>query len=149
MATEVKQTIKVEAKPEEVFKALTDGSTLPKWFPSKAESKPETGGRLRLEWEFEEAEKNGFQESKYLEVVENEKLVYTWDASGQETKVSIELSGSNGSTEIALEHVGWDAGMDEAAEMHGQIWAGYMQNLKLFLEEGGDMRPEAMGQITY
>ena len=44
--------------------------------------------------------------------------------------------------------LGWEAGMDEAVQMHTEIWAGYMSNLKLYLEEGGDMRAEMMGQIT-
>jgi uncharacterized protein YndB with AHSA1/START domain len=141
--------MKLNAEPETVFQALSDAAQLVKWFPSKAESDARTGGRLRLEWEFKETEKNGFQESQYTNVIENELLAYTWDASGQATEVTVRLSPDGGGTELALTHMGWEPGMDEAAEMHGQIWSGYLQNLKMYLEEGGDMRPEAMGQITY
>ncbi len=45
-------------------------------------------------------------------------------------------------------HSGWEDGMQEAVEMHGQIWDGYMGNLKLYLEEGGDMRSQMMAQKT-
>ncbi len=62
--------------------------------------------------------------------------------------MTFKLSGDDSSTDVHLMHSGWEDGMQEAVEMHGQIWDGYMGNLKLYLEEGGDMRSQMMAQKT-
>ena len=85
---------------------------------------------------------------EYLEFVGVEKFSHTWDAGGQDTIVTFTLSGSNGATEVHLTHMGWEDGLDEDVQMHGEIWAGYMQNLKVYLEEGGDIRSQMKGQMT-
>ena len=148
MATKVEQTIQLDAAPDRVFKALTDARELMNWFPSVVKNDPQTGGKLRYEWQFKESEKDGFQEGEYLEVVDGEKVVHTWDASGVDTTVTFTVAAAGDGTELHLVHEGWEAGMDEAAEMHGEIWGGYLQNLKGYLEQGQDMRSEMMGQIT-
>jgi uncharacterized protein YndB with AHSA1/START domain len=148
MSNGIEQHHKVEADQSRVFKALTDAEELMKWFPTFVKTDPRAGGEMRYEWEFENSENDGFQDMKYLDFVADEKFSHSWDADGQDTVVSFSLSGSNGSTEIHLTHKGWDDGLDEAVDMHGQIWTGYMQNLKVYLEEGGDMRSQMKGQKT-
>lgn len=148
MATTVDQTMKLDASPEKVFKALTDAREMVNWFPSVVKNDPQTGGKLRYEWKFQESEKDGFQDGEYLEVVDGKKVSHTWDADGQATTVTFTLAPANGGTELHLVHSGWGDGMEEAAEMHGGIWGGYLQNLKGYLEQGQDMRAEMMGQIT-
>jgi uncharacterized protein YndB with AHSA1/START domain len=95
---------------------------------------------MRYEWAFEASENDGFQDMEYGEFVENEKFSHSWDAGGQATTVSFVISGDNGQTEVALSHSGWEEGMEEAVQMHAEIWDGYLNNLKLYVEEGGDMR---------
>ena len=147
MANGIEQNITISADRERVFKALTNAEELMKWFLSVAKTDPQVGGKMRYEWAFEESDNDGFQDMEYTEFVENEKFTHTWDASGQATMVSFSLSGENGQTEIHLTHGGWDDGQDEAVQMHGEIWDGYMSNLKQYLEEGGDMR-HMKGQKT-
>lgn len=148
MSKGLTQSYQINASRERVFRALTAADELSKWFVSAAKTDPRAGGRLRYDWKFQESEKDGFQEMEYLDFVENESFSHTWAASGQPTVVRFALNEANGHTEIQLNHDGWEMGMEDAVQMHTEIWAGYMNNLKLYLEEGGDMRGEMMGQIT-
>lgn len=147
MSKGIEQNVKLKAERSRVFKALTDAEELMKWFPTTVKTDPRAGGKLRYEWKFEASENDGFQDMEYLEFVADEKFSHTWDANGQATIVTFTLSGSNGATEIHLTHTGWEEGMEEAVQMHGEIWAGYMQNLKVYLEEGGDKRSQMKGQM--
>ena len=146
--TGVEQKITLQAEPERVFKALTEAAELMKWFPTVARTDPRLGGKLRYEWAFENAENDGFQDMEYTEFTQGEGFSHTWDAGGQPTTVRFALSGANGQTEVHLTHTGWGDGMQEAAQMHAEIWNGYLSNLKLYLEEGGDMRDQMKGQKT-
>ena len=148
MSNGIEQNYTVNAEQSRVFKALTDAEELMKWFPTFVKTDPRAGGKLRYEWEFEASENDGFQDMEYLEFVGGEKFSHTWDAGGQDTIVTFALSGSNGATEVRLTHMGWEDGLDDDVQMHGEIWAGYMQNLKVYLEEGGDIRSQMKGQMT-
>lgn len=148
MSKGLEQNVTLNIEQGRVFKALTDAEELMKWFPSKVKTEPKMGGKLRYEWKFEDSANDGFQDMEYTAFVDGQSFSHTWDADGTATVVSFSLSGSNGQTDIHLTHTGWEAGMDEAVEMHGQIWAGYLSNLKVYLEEGGDIRSQMKGQMT-
>jgi hypothetical protein len=61
-----------------------------------------------------------------------------------------ELSETGDGTQVDLRHSGWksDAEFEEIRELHDRVWGGYLNNLKLYLEEGGDVRATMMDQIT-
>jgi len=144
----VERKVILKADTEKVFKALTDADELMAWFPTVAKTDPRMGGEMRYEWAFEDSENDGFQDMQYTEFSAGQSFSHSWDAGGHPTIVHFKLSPKEEGTELDLRHDGWADGMDEAAEMHGQIWDGYMQNLKLYLEEGGDMRSQMKGQKT-
>jgi uncharacterized protein YndB with AHSA1/START domain len=148
MSKGLEQKLSLNIEQSRVFKALTNAEELMKWFPSKVVTDPKMGGKLRYEWKFEDSANDGFQDMEYIDFVDGQSFSHTWDASGQATVVTFSLSGANGQTDIHLTHTGWDEGMEEAVEMHNQIWTGYMSNLKVYLEEGGDMRSQMKGQMT-
>jgi uncharacterized protein YndB with AHSA1/START domain len=148
MSKGLEQNVSLNSEQSRVFKALTNAEELMKWFPSTVKTDPKTGGKLRYEWKFEDSANDGFQDMEYIDFVDGQSFSHTWDASGQATVVTFTLSGSNGQTDIHLTHMGWAEGMEEDVEMHNQIWAGYMSNLKVYLEEGGDIRSQMKGQKT-
>ncbi len=74
----IDQSVTIKASRPDVFEALTQASELMRWFPTKVESDPKTGGAFRYEWEWEDASQNGAQAGKYTDVVTDERLAYTW-----------------------------------------------------------------------
>ena len=150
MSEQIQHTIAVKASREKVFKALTDADELMRWFPSQVESDPRPRGAFRYEWKFQDESQNGLQEGQYLEVEEYEKIRYPWEAGPLATEVVFELSETGDGTQVDLRHSGWksDAEFEEIRELHDRVWGGYLNNLKLYLEEGGDVRATMMDQIT-
>jgi uncharacterized protein YndB with AHSA1/START domain len=150
MSEEIKQSIVVNASREKVFNALVKADKLVRWFLSRAESDPRPGGKFRYEWHFQDSSQNGVQEGAYQEVIPPETVSYPWEAGNQSTQVEFRLSDVDGGTRVDLLHGGWGSGQEseEVRQMHAQVWSGYMNNLKLYLEKGEDQRAAMMDQIT-
>ncbi len=122
-----------------------------RWFPTHVESDPRPGGKFKFTWEFINANENGSQEGKYVEVKPASMLSYTWQADMVPTLVSIQLSESNGETTVDLDHASLQEGADgdKLHEMHANQWGFFLINLKGFLEAGMDLRKENLNQITF
>ncbi|HKI53469.1 MAG TPA: SRPBCC domain-containing protein [Anaerolineales bacterium] len=146
----IKQSVVVKSSREIVFKALTQADELVRWFPTRAESDPRAGGKIKLFWEFTDASQNGSQEGEYIEVVPNEKLSYTWMADSIPTLVTFTLNESNGETTVDLEHSTSHEGADEKKlhDDHANQWGFFLMNLKGYLESGADLRAEKLNQVT-
>ena len=146
----IKQSVVVKSSREIVFKALTQADELVRWFPTRAESDPRAGGKIKLFWEFTDVSQNGSQEGEYIEVVPNEKLSYTWMADSIPTLVTFTLNESNGETTVDLEHSTSHEGADEKKlhDDHANQWGFFLMNLKGYLESGADLRAEKLNQVT-
>lgn len=138
------QTYTLGASPEDVWRMLTEPSELDRWWTTRSESEPETGGRFRYVWEFpEEPERNHEQTGRYAEVAALSRIRYPWAVGPEETEVVFELESADGGTSITLRHGGFPDGMEEAYRMHEEGWAMFMNNLKSVLEAGVDRRTDA------
>lgn len=147
----IEQTIEIDAPPETVFRALTDADELSRWWTTRAESDPHTGGSFSYTWEFEEqTERNHTREDTYADVTPGEHVRYDWAMPQGPTVVDFRLEQRGGGTALTLEHEGWGAGgdWDESYEMHVGGWQFFLGNLKTYLEQGEDRRAEAMGLKT-
>ncbi len=49
-AMDIKDHIWINAAPEKIFGAITEGAQLAKWWPKKSTSTPKKGGKLVLYW---------------------------------------------------------------------------------------------------
>ena len=143
--------VTINASREQVFNSLVEADGLTGWFLSKAESEAKTGGRFKYSWEFNNAEQNGSQEGAYSEVAAPEKVSYPWQAGDTPTKVTFKVKDDGDQTTVHLVHTGFGAANnpEELKEMHDGPWQFYMMNLKNHLENGGDLRAEQLGQVTY
>jgi uncharacterized protein YndB with AHSA1/START domain len=78
---EIKKTIVIEARPEIVFRAITDPAELTNWFPDHAILEPTIGGKVILSFYREksaaEHNRDFFQEGKVKELIPNKKISYT------------------------------------------------------------------------
>jgi uncharacterized protein YndB with AHSA1/START domain len=133
-----------------VFRALTEADELTRWFPTRAESDPRPGGKLKLFWEFMDASQNGSQDNQFLDVIQDEKLSYSWAADSVATLVTFVLSEADGETTVVMDHSTAVDGADSKKlhDDHANQWGFFLMNLKGFLEAGADLRQEKLNQIT-
>lgn len=131
---EVRRTFK--ASREKVFRAWTRPEEMKYWcapsaeYETSAEVDLRAGGSYRIEMKHTSG-KVHTAVGVYREVVEPEKLVYSWsweDGSVEETQVTVEFIDVAGSTELVLTHEFFPNG--EARDHHRQGWAGCLGRLE-------------------
>ncbi|HET6362958.1 MAG TPA: SRPBCC domain-containing protein [Gemmatimonadota bacterium] len=97
--------------PEKIWRALTENSLLEQWFMQN-DFLPVVGHRFQFRAE-PRPHWNGVTDSEVLEVAPNERLAYTWDASGEEaagglkTVVTWTLTPTSEGTQVRMEHSGF------------------------------------------
>ena len=108
---EIRKTVLVEAGPSVVFRALTDESELPKWFPNEgAIIEPRVGGAIEFRFLRPDGERHAFR-GQILEFIPVKRLSYNWankhspspdggtitwileSSDGQKTRVTVLHSG--------------------------------------------------------
>src|SRR5919204_2366136 len=93
----IERTITIEASPETVFGLLTDPKEYVRWKGRVAALEPRPGGVFRVQF----AEPQQIAAGRYVEVVPNRRVVFTWGWEGDE------LGPPGSSTvEITLEPAG-------------------------------------------
>ena len=138
-------SLTVDAPRDRVFRAVTDADELKRWWITDGISEPRTGGRFRYEWKMADPSNDHVQEGTYDEVVAGERVAFPWSGPGADSHVRLELSDSDGGTQVSLVHSG--IGADDMFERYEQGWQGFLANLKSVLEAGQDNRG-AMGVQT-
>lgn len=147
----IKQTMVIKSPQAAVFRALTNADELMRWFPSRAVTDPRPGGKLKLVFEFKDANQNGSQDGEFVEIVPNRTLSYTWKAGTVPTLVTFNLSESGGETTVELDHASLQDGADQnkLRDDHANQWGFFLMNLKGYLEAAVDLRKEKLNQITH
>jgi uncharacterized protein YndB with AHSA1/START domain len=138
-ALDLRRTYPVSA--EKVWRAWTDPQALIKWFGPgdtdkvrKAEIDLRVGGRYWIEFNTLDGEEHGVG-GIYREVVENEKLVFSWawkSTPERESLVTIVLRPDGHRTELQFRH---EQFFDEAAmQGHSRGWTGALTRLDSFVQ---------------
>jgi uncharacterized protein YndB with AHSA1/START domain len=140
----------VDASPDAVFSALTEGDRLARWFPSSAESDPRPGGSFSYRFEFDDPSRDHTYSGEYAEVSPGRAVRYPWQTGLGPTEVAFALEPAGDGTRVRLAHSGWGEGgdWDESVEQHRQGWGAFLDNLKAYLERGEDRRGELLGMKT-
>lgn len=132
--------MRVNARPETVYKYLTDASLITKWFGRKATFEARPGGTARIEMN----DRDAFS-GKVVELKSPERVVYTfgWEAKDNpikpgSTKVEITLKKDGNGTLVTLVHTGLPA---PAVEEHGKGWQLYLERLAVVVT-GRDPGPD-------
>lgn len=123
----------------EVFQAIVDPDKLAKYFVSNA-SGPLAPGR-QVTWTFADV---GGELAPEIEAVEpNKRIVFTWEASGQNARVMIELSPyDEGSTTIHIVESAFrmnEEGVQRALEQ-AKGWTDFINCMRAYLEFGVQLR---------
>jgi uncharacterized protein YndB with AHSA1/START domain len=129
---------RVSAPPEKVFAFFTDAGRWMAWQGTEAEIELVPGGLWRVN-----VTGDGFASGRVLEVVENERIVFTWGweqgppVPPGSTTVMIELVPEGNGTLIRLTHSGLPS---DQIEIHRQGWEHYVPRLAA-VSDGGDPGP--------
>lgn len=128
---EIRKTIVIDARPEVVFKALTDEQELTQWFPNQAAFEARVGGRMKFKFHRPETGENHTMEGKVLELVSDKKLSYSWKGDlvpdFPDTIVTWTLEPVEGNkTQVTLVHSGLKG---KLAEEHDKGWTYFIGRL--------------------
>jgi uncharacterized protein YndB with AHSA1/START domain len=130
---------RLNAAPEKVFSAWTDGTKVMRWMGPEgvevlsAACDARVGGRYRWVMRSPDGETHDVS-GVYREVVENEKLVFTWawkSTPERESLVTVTLRPDGGGTLLTLTH---EQFFDESARDHHQHgWVGSLDKLEKYV----------------
>jgi uncharacterized protein YndB with AHSA1/START domain len=131
-------SIRIDARPAEVFPYLVDPALIVRWMGDWAELDPTPGGKLALDI-------NGVPiRGEYVVVDPPHRVVFTWGAAGSDTiapgstTVEIQLHTDGHGTRLELAHR--DLPPDEQAK-HDTGWAHFLARLAV-ASAGGDPGPD-------
>ena len=132
--------VRIAAKPEAVFQYLTDPRKYVKWMGKQVTLEPRPGGVYRVV-----CNERDTASGKYVEVVPNKRVVFTWgwEAPGNpvppgSSTVEITLAPDGKGTLLKLRHTGLP---EPTVEPHRQGWEMYVARLSV-AATGGDPGPD-------
>jgi len=137
---ELVREIMIDASPETIWPFLVDPAKHVEWLGTVAEIDPQPGGvyRVLVQGQHQSA-------GEYLEVVPNEKVVFTfgWEEEGNpikpgSTTIEISLHPEGSKTLVRLAHRGLP---DEAVSDHTRGWDHYLGRLAV-AAPGGNAGPD-------
>jgi len=130
----IEKSVRIRADAEAVWKALTDGEEIARWFAPEARVKPGAGGSIFVSWGPDMAV---------------EERIVLWEPprhlrhafgihapSGMPLYVDYVIEGEGGETTLRLVHNGFAVGADwdDELESTDRGWSIFLRNLKLALE---------------
>ena len=121
--------VRIEAPPEAVFAFLTDESKLMRWLADNVRADARPNGEFRIE-----ASGGEVVSGRYVEVVANEKVVFTWGWESMfpnilpgSTTVEISLTPDGDGTIVKLRHYNLPS---DAAGQHQKVWKQCLEKLR-------------------
>ncbi len=125
----IEQTIEIDAPVEVVWKAISEGEELAKWFPLDARVTPGVGGEIWMSWP-------GMEFATPITVWEPNRHLQTGQHRGpQFMSVDYFLEARGGKTILRLVHSGFGADADWDGEYDDTVrgWSVFLRNLRHYL----------------
>jgi uncharacterized protein YndB with AHSA1/START domain len=136
----LEREVRVEAPPEVVFKFFVDPDHMVRWKGVEATLDPRPGGIYRVN-----VTGTHVVRGEYVEVVPNERVVFTWGWEDEgnpvppgASTVEVTLVPDGRVTIVRLRHLGLPGGPDD---LHAHGWEHYMARL-VVAGAGGDAGPD-------
>lgn len=130
---EVSLEIQIEASVETVFAFLTEPELMQEWLTDMVDTDCRPGGKFRIK-----GMRGGLIEGAYLEIVPNQKVVFTWggfmELKPGESTVEFRITPHSGGTLLRLHHYGLP---EPRIEPHRQGWGAALPKLKEAAERHG------------
>jgi uncharacterized protein YndB with AHSA1/START domain len=126
----VSNEIVIEADADAVWRALSEGEELKRWFPPDARVNPGVGGSVWLSWG------EGMDWEAPIELWEPGHRLRTIDPPPSKLAVDYFVDGRGGETVVRIVHSGFGAdAWDEEIDTLTSGWRSFLANLKLYLEQ--------------
>ncbi len=128
-------TIEIDADAETVWRAISDGEEISRWFPLNAEVEPGVGGKYKIDW----GPDCGGQ-GTITEWEEGARLMYReeWPGADVEVPVTVEytIESRDGKTIVRMVNAGFSADEDWADYLDtiDSGWRYFLWNLKVYVE---------------
>ncbi len=142
MDLEIKSTIQIAAKPDEVYQAIIDPGKMSNYFIAEGSAPMETGKTVI--WKFPE-----FEERFNIQVVKakpSEVIAFEWEgAPGKLTQVTIIISEKDNMSVVKVTEGTMEAD-ERGIKWYGENtggWANFLACLKAYLEHGINLRKGA------
>ena len=139
MSIQVKVSDYVKEPLGLVFKSVVDPTKITKYFVSNSSGKLAEGAKII--WEFKDY--NVKINVDVIEVIENKKIMFNWEASGTKAKVTILFSSEEkNKTKIEITEDSFEASEDgiKKAMQQTQGWTDFICSLKAYLYTGINLR---------
>jgi uncharacterized protein YndB with AHSA1/START domain len=127
-------SVELDASPEDVFRAVTEGTEIAKWHAPEARSTPPEGGKKGMIWL---SWGEGMSTEKEIDIYDAPKRVRYPTGKNGETKAPLYADWSieareGGRTTLRLVHSGFSASADwdNEYESHARGWKLMLQNLR-------------------
>ena len=120
----------VRADVDTVFNHFVDPTLLTQWWPSGAETDPQTGGTYHMWWDGPGWHLRG----RYVQVERPHRLVWTWKWDHDDTParvVEVDLTTEEGSTVIQIDH---EAASQGERESYVDGWNHFLGRLEALFE---------------
>lgn len=124
----IEKVIRIEARPETVFRLLTEPKEYVRWKGKLAELEPRPGGKFRVDFMNDKDIASG----QYVEVVPGRRVVFTWGWEGNDivppgsSTVEIDLEPDGQGTRLRLVHRGLP---EPAIPTHTEGWDFFLPRL--------------------
>jgi uncharacterized protein YndB with AHSA1/START domain len=131
----------IHASPKRVFKWISEGKRMERWFSDSARLTGRRGGRYSLGWEG-----GPTHSGQVLDFVRGKQLTLSWQWPGKErlgaTKLKLSLERKGDGTILRFTHSGFRTSGEWIELYEGAIrgWTYFMMNLKSVLESDHDLR---------
>ena len=146
----VERDVRVEAPPESVFRFFVDPDQMIRWMGVDATLDPQPGGIYRVN-----VTGGDVARGEYVEVVPNERVVFTWGWEDESnpvrpgsSTVEVTFEPDGGATIVRLRHLGLSGGRDDP---HAQGWEHYLARLATAVsgrDAGTDPWVQSAGEQT-
>jgi uncharacterized protein YndB with AHSA1/START domain len=133
---DIELTVELDASPEDVFRAVTDGTELAKWLAPEAGSTAPDGGKKGTIWV---SWGEGMRAEHEIEIYDPPKRIRHPSGENGETKAPLYADWTieareGGKTTLRLVHSGFSVGADwdDEYEAHARGWKLMLQNLRQY-----------------
>ncbi len=152
---DIRFSLKIKAKPEQVYRALTSARELCRWWLSFAETDARNLGRVRMVWPKDKKRTGGLprrlgeMEAVYVDLEPGRKVAWMCGPAarrrGTPPLQSIFINPKSRGAEVSLVHTGFPARGGE--KRYGDFavgWEDALAKLKLYVETGRTMKNETL-----
>lgn len=138
MSIDVKHSVLINCNIIAAYEAFTSAANIVHFFPNEAKGDMKTGTVVEWTWG------NQMCPVTVLDIVDNEKVVFSWQAFNVEydTITTFTFEEKDGKTKVTARETGWGMGDSDLKSVieHSAGWMHCLLCMKAWLEHGIDLR---------